>query len=92
MTKIVLTAQVDNLEEWEEGFRTHGNLFKSQGLASPILIGTTGDNEVALYEEVAYFDSFTKALESPETAEAMAHDGVRRETVKIFVLDKELSF
>ena len=92
MAKMVLTAQVENLEEWEKAFRTHGDLFRSQKLGSPILIGTTGDNEVALYEEVADFDSFTKALESSETAEAMAHDGVRRETVKIFVLDKELSF
>jgi hypothetical protein len=28
-------------------------------------------------------------MDSPETAEAMAIDGVKRETVKIYVLDKE---
>ncbi len=28
-------------------------------------------------------------MDSPETAEAMALDGVKRETVKVFVLDKE---
>ena len=28
-------------------------------------------------------------MASPETAEAMAFDGVKRETVKVFVLDKE---
>jgi len=27
-------------------------------------------------------------LDSPATAEAMAFDGVKRETVKVFVLDK----
>jgi hypothetical protein len=31
-----------------------------------------------------------KVLESPETAAAMATDGVLRDTVKVFVLDKEL--
>jgi hypothetical protein len=29
-------------------------------------------------------------MNSPETAEAMAFDGVKRDTVQIFVLDKEL--
>jgi hypothetical protein len=31
-----------------------------------------------------------KMLDSPAMAEAMAFDGVKRETVKVFVLDKEL--
>jgi hypothetical protein len=31
-----------------------------------------------------------KILDSPATAEAMAFDGVKRETVKVFVLNKEL--
>jgi hypothetical protein len=30
-----------------------------------------------------------KIIDSPSTAEAMAFDGVKRETVKVFVLDKE---
>jgi hypothetical protein len=32
-----------------------------------------------------------KAMASPATAEAMAFDGVKRETVKVFVLDKEFN-
>jgi hypothetical protein len=31
-------------------------------------------------------------LESPATAEAMAFDGVRQETVKVYVLDRELHY
>ena len=91
MAKIVLTAQVENLGEWEEAFWKNGDLFRSQNLGSPILIGTTGDNEIALYQEVD-LDTFQKAVESSETAEAMARDGVRRETVKVFVMDKDFSF
>jgi hypothetical protein len=34
---------------------------------------------------------YLKGLESQETADAMAYDGVKRETVKIFVLDKEMT-
>jgi hypothetical protein len=32
-----------------------------------------------------------KILDSPATVEAMTFDGVRQETVKVFVLDKELT-
>jgi hypothetical protein len=34
--------------------------------------------------------SLSKAMESQATVEAMASDGVKRETVKTFVLDKEM--
>jgi hypothetical protein len=33
-------------------------------------------------------DAFKKAMESAATAKAMEFDGVKRETVKMFVLDK----
>ncbi len=39
MGKVLVTAQVENLEEWEAGFRTHGDLFKGQGIGSPIQLG-----------------------------------------------------
>jgi hypothetical protein len=35
-------------------------------------------------------DTFRRAMESQATIEAMAFDGVKRETVKTFVLDKEM--
>jgi hypothetical protein len=31
-------------------------------------------------------------MKSPDTAAAMAMDGVKRETVKVFVLDKEFRY
>ena len=30
MPKVVITAQVEDAVKWEEGFRTHGELFRSQ--------------------------------------------------------------
>jgi hypothetical protein len=92
MTKVVITAQVDDLDKWEKGFRTHGELFKGQGVTSPVLTGTSEDNEVAVYEEVDDISVIQANLESPETIEAMANDGVRRDTVKLFVLDKDFAF
>ena len=93
MTKVVLTAQVKNVDAWEKAFRTHGDLFKSQGQAtSPILYSTRAGNEIVLCSEVADVDAYRKMVDSPETVAAMERDGVKRETVKLFALEKELRF
>ncbi len=75
--------------KWEEGFRTHGDLFRSQTVSGPIGITTNEDNEIAVCFDASDLDRFLQGMDSPETAEAMAVDGVKRETVKVFVLDKE---
>ena len=86
MPKVVVTAQVEDLVKWEAGFRTHGDLFRSQTVSGPIGIATNEDNEVAVCFDAS---RFLQGMDSPETAEAMAVDGVKRETVKVFVLDKD---
>ncbi len=43
-----------------------------------------------LCTEVTDLEKFKEVLASPETAEAMATDGVRRETVQVYSLDKDL--
>ncbi len=40
MPRVVVTAQVEELVKWEEGFRTHGDLFRSQTVSGPIGIAT----------------------------------------------------
>ena len=89
MPKVVITAQVEDTAKWEAGLRTHGELFRSQTVTTPIGIGINEDNEVALYLEPADLDKFMEILDSPATAEAMAVDGVKRETVKVFAMKKE---
>ena len=89
MPKVVITAQVEDSGKWEKGFRTHGNLFKSESVTKPINFATIAGNQVAICAEPDNLDTFMKVLDSPATAEAMAFDGVKRETVKVFVLDKE---
>ena len=48
MPRVVVTAQVEELVKWEEGFRTHGDLFRSQTVSGPIGIATNEDNEIAV--------------------------------------------
>jgi hypothetical protein len=53
---------------------------------------TTEENEIAICADVDDVSKYFEVLESPATAETMAHDGVKRETVKVFVLDKEFKY
>ena len=92
MPKVVITAQVEDAMKWEEGFRTHGSLFKSQNVTKPISFATIAGNQVAICAEPENLATFMKVLDSPATAEAMAFDGVKRETVKVYVMDKEFKF
>ena len=88
MPRITITAQVEDSANWEKGFRTHGKLFNNY-TSTAIHFTATDENEVAIHWEVSDLDKFLELMESSETAEAMAFDGVKRETVKVFVLDKE---
>jgi len=90
MPKVIVTAQVENSANWENGFRSHAGLFNDY-TATAIHFTATDDNEVAILWEVANLDRYLELMDSPETAEAMAQDGVKRETVKVYVLDKELN-
>ena len=91
MTKIIVTAQVEDAAKWEEGYRTHGDLLKS--MTSEVSFFTISkDNEVTLYADVDDVDKYFEVLESPATEEAMANDGVKPDTVKVAVLDKEFRY
>jgi hypothetical protein len=89
MSKVILTAQVENAAKWEAGFKTHGDVFRTYGLVAPVEYTLNG-NEVAICMEPKDVDAYKKAIESKVTADAMAFDGVKRDTVKIFVLDKSI--
>ncbi len=91
MAKVIITAQVEDSAKWEEGFRTHGELLRSM-TSTVTYFTTTAENEVTLYAEPDDIDKFLEVMDSPATAEAMAYDGVKRETVKIVVLDNEFTY
>ncbi len=87
MPTVVVTAQVDDVTEWEEKFRTHNELFQKQTI-NRVDLGSTDEDCVACAFHLDDLDAFFEVMGAPETAEAMENDGVDRETVKIFVLDR----
>ena len=90
MTRVIVTARVEDAANWEAGFRAHAGLFREY-TATAISFTMTDDNEVAILWEVADLDTYLAKMDSPETAEAMASDGVDQDSVKVYVLDKEIS-
>ncbi len=89
MPKVIVTAQVEDPVKWEEGFRTHSELFRSMTVTRPVIFSTIEGNEVAVCSEPEDLKTFMDVMDSPATAEAMEFDGVKRDTVRVFVLDKE---
>ena len=88
MPRIVFTAEVESLEKWEKGFRTHGDLFREMAM-SRMEYATQG-NRIAVSAETTNLNAYMKVFNSPATADAMAFDGIKRETAQMFVLDKEM--
>src|SRR5579883_1581094 len=89
MPKVIVTAQVQDPAKWEAGFRTHGDLFRSMKARDAMYYAIKG-NEISVFADTESLETFQRVMESQATADAMAFDGVKRETVKVFVLDKEL--
>ena len=90
MTKVIITAEVEDSSAWEKGFRSHADLFRSMTISNSIELTTNDKNEVCLCAEPDDLDKYLEILNAPVTAEAMEFDGVKRDTVKVFVLDKEM--
>jgi hypothetical protein len=89
MPRVIVTGQVQDGAKWEAGFRTHVDIFRTYSLTAPIQYAIAG-TDFAVYFEVDDFSTFQRAVESQRTIAAMESDGVKRETVKINILDKEL--
>jgi hypothetical protein len=89
MAKVIVTSQAQDPVKWEAGFRTHADCFRSYSIRVPVNFAVSG-NEVAICFEPENLDTFNRLMESPASAEAMASDGVKRETLKVYVLDKEM--
>jgi hypothetical protein len=89
MAIFVLTCEVENASTWEERFRTHVDLFRSMTISKPIRFATDG-NQVAICTEADDLDTYMKVFQSDATAAAMKEDGVKRDTVRFWALDKSL--
>ena len=83
---IAVRAEVEDINTWREGFKTHGDLFKSQGVSTAFMVASDGNSVIAVFE-TDNVDEFMRIFNDPATAEAMANDKVIG-GVELFVLDE----
>jgi len=87
MPMVILTADVEDSAVWEREYRTHGDLFEAAGLGT--IHYTVGDGgHIVMCTDVDDVSAYMDFIGSESTQNAMKNDGVKRETVKVFVLDK----
>ena len=95
MARLIMVGEVEDAAAWGARFRSHEELFSTiygpMGM-NAIHFTSSEDNRFVLYCEVDDVDAWFGALESPEIEAAMAEDGVKRDTVRIHVLDKKLAW
>ena len=90
MPEVIVTAEVENPSVWEERFRTHGDIFKQYTVKKPVRFSLGEGNRIAVSFEPEDVDTLMKSMKSEVTTKAMASDGVKRDSVRIFVLDKSV--
>lgn len=90
MPKIILTANVKDGKSWEKAYRSHGDLFKAAGIGT-VHYTVDDDDHVVMCTEVDDVNAYMDFVKADSTQDAMKKDGVKRKTVKVYVLDKEFS-
>ena len=85
---IAVRAEVESVDHWREKFKTHDDLFKSQGV-SLAHMGTANDKTVIAVFETNDVDKFVRIFNDPATAEAMSEDRITG-GVEMFILDETL--
>ena len=83
---IAVRAEVASVDHWREKFKTHVDLFKSQGV-SLAYMGAADDKTVIAVFDTNDADEFVRIFNDPETAEAMSEDKITG-GVEMFILDE----
>ena len=83
---IAVRAEVESIDHWREKFKTHVDLFKSQGV-SLAYMGAADDKTVIAVFDTNDADEFVRIFNDPATAEAMSEDKILG-GVEMFILDE----
>ena len=83
MSTIVATHEVDDVEHWLASSK-RDELFGPLGITHRTFV-QADSNRVGVVLDVRDVDDFERAMQSEAAAEAMKSDGVRPETMEIYV-------
>ena len=80
METLLVTHEVDDVDHWLASSRRK-EFFTPLGITTRTFRDPGGSNRVGLIVDTPDLATLEAALQTPEAAEAMKHDGVRPETM-----------
>lgn len=85
MTTVIAVHEVDDVAHWLASPK-RAEFFAAHGMTVRTFVDPTGGNRVGvIVENVPSLDALQEALGGPDAAAAMQHDGVRADTLELFV-------
>lgn len=84
MPTLLVTHEVDDVAHWLASPKRE-EFFGPLGVTIRTFVDPDGSNRVGLVVDVPSVDVWEQALQTPEAAAAMQHDGVRPETIAVLV-------
>lgn len=84
METVIAFHEVEDVEHWVASPK-RDEFFGSHGMSARIFRDPQGSNRVGVLIETPDMGSLEAALRTEEAAAAMKHDGVRPETLQMFV-------
>ena len=84
MTTLVITHEVDDVERWRTSTKRQ-EFFGPLGITARTFVDPDKSHRVGLIVECPSLEAFQGALQGEAAADAMKFDGVRPETLQMFV-------
>ncbi len=84
MPKLVVTHEVDDVAHWLSSSK-RDEVFAGIATDMRTYVLSGDDNKVALSMDVADMDALDAMMRSPAGAEAMKYDGVRPDTIALYM-------
>ena len=84
MPTVIAYHEVDDRDHWLASGKRE-EFFGPLGITARTFVDPENPSRVALVAEVPDMDAFQAAMQSQEATDAMAHDGVRAETLVVLV-------
>jgi hypothetical protein len=84
MSTVLITHEVDDVGHWVSS-PERNELFPALGVTHRTFVDATTSNLVGIVAEIPDLDAFQEWLTTDGDAEAMTHDGVRADTIRMFI-------
>lgn len=84
MSTVMITHEVEDVDHWVSSPK-RDELFPALGITHRTFVDPEASNLVGIVAEIPDLDSFQEWLATAAAEEAMTHDGVRPDTIRMLI-------